>query len=353
MNRRLLWGASTAVAVLIPVILAFATGSPWYLLLIVVLLAIVGASWIFVPAQQEERAVGAATPDPEQESDPLLQEVLTEVELPTARPDYSMIFSARVMWQALPLSTDEAPHADLAAVARYAVIERAAAFVKDREPSDLDVARSALAARLGSMEPDSARIVRAQAANVGLDLRDDDLERLRVEADRRKTGLTWQQERDHKRNVMDYLQGDVLTSPGRALVWWLAEHPEDIQGAVDQVGQLTRLSAVSQGRGDPGAPGPQLVPQPGGRPVERRDIRVTRDLLTELFPESQDKRDFFARELAKLADASGQEGYGQRVRQDYGLTPAATQATTYLDYQEPPDLEDEPPYPHDAEPTTA
>ena len=111
--------------------------------------------------------------------------------------------------------------------------------------------------------------------------------------------MTWQQDRDHERSVMDYLQGDVFTSPGRALVWWLAQHPDDIQGAVDRVGQLTRLSAVSQGRGDPGAAGPQLVPKPGARPAEHRDLTATRDLLSELFPESQDNRDSFARELAR------------------------------------------------------
>jgi hypothetical protein len=355
-NQKLVWVSLTGFALLVPVVLAFSTGSPWYLLLIIVLLVAVGALWFFLPDQQEGLSASApkpATREPEQASEPLLEEVLTEIELPTTRPDYPLIFSARVVWQPIPQPPGEPPHADLAAVARHSVIERASSFVREREPSDLDVARSALAAQLGGMQPDPTGRVRAQAANVALVLRDDDLERLRAEADRRKNGLAWQQEQDCKRNVMDYLQGDVLTSPARALVWWMAEHPGDIQGAVDRVGQLTRLSAVSQGRGDPSVAGPHLVPAPGMRPAERRDLTATRDLLSGLFPESQDKREFFAREPARLADESGHEDYGRRVRQDFGLTPRVTTAEPYLDYQESPDPEDEPPYLDDDEPTTA
>ena len=289
--------------------------------------------------------------EPAQAAEPLLEEVLTEVELPTARPDYAVIFSARVNWQPIPQPADEPPHADLAAVARHAVIERAASFVRDREPSDLGVARSALAAQLGGMQPDPTGKVRGQAANVALDLRADDVQRLRAESDLRKSDLAWQQDRDHKRNVMDYLQDDVLTSPARALVWWMAEHPGDIQGAVDRVGQLTRLSSVAQGRGDPSAAGPQLVPSPGARPAEHRDLTATRDLLSELFPKSQDKREFFARELARLADEAGEADYGRRVRQNFGLTPRVTETAPYPDDREPPDPEDEPPYPDDAEST--
>jgi hypothetical protein len=355
-NEKLLWGALAGIALLIPVVLAIGTGSPWYLLLIAVLLVAVGVLRFYLTGQREGPPAAEPPPalrEPEKAPEPWSQEALTEIELPTARQDYSMVFSARVIWQPILQRVGEPPHADLAAVARHAVIERAASFVGDRALSDLDVARHALSAQLGVMQPDSTGRIRAQAADVALDLRADDADRLRGEADRRKSGVAWQQEREHERNVMDYLHDDVLTSSGRALVWWLAQHPDDIQGAVDRVGQLSRLSAVSQGRDDPGAAGPQLVPAPGARPAEHRDLAATRDLLLQLYPDSQDKRDFFARELARVADECGQDGYGRRLRQAYGLLRHTPEPAPYSEDREPPDPEDEPPYPEDAEPTIA
>ena len=146
-NEKLVWGALTGSALLIPIILALVMDSPWYLLLIVALLAVIGALWFFRDGRWEAASTSAPPSrerEPAQAAEPLLEEVLTEVELPTARPDYAVIFSARVNWQPIPQPVDEPPHADLAAVARHAVIERAASFVRDREPSDLGVARSAL-----------------------------------------------------------------------------------------------------------------------------------------------------------------------------------------------------------------
>ena len=205
-----------------------------------------------------------------------------------------------------------------------------------------------VAAQLGGMQPDPTGKVRAQAANVALDLRADDVQRLRAESDLRKSDLAWQQDRDHKRNVMDYLQDDVLTSPARALVWWMAEHPGDIQGAVDRVGQSTRLSSVAQGRGDPSAAGPQLVPSPGARPAEHRDLTATRDLLSAS-SQSQDSVKSLSLENLPGWPTSWRGDYGRRVRQNFGLTPRVTETAPYRDDREPPGPEDEPPYPDDAE----
>lgn len=352
-NEKLLWGALAGIAVLVPVVLAAGTGSPWYLLLIVVLLGSVGALRFFLTAQREGSPVTAApTPEP-REPEPWSQELLTEIELSTARLDYPMMFSARVIWQPIRQLVGEPPYVDLAATARHAVVERAASFVAERAPSDLAFARSALAVQLGSVQPDSTGRIRFQADDVGLDFHADDADRLRAEADRRKNGVAWQQEREHERSVMDYLHDEVLTSSGRALVWWLAQHPDDIQGAVDRVGQLARLSAIAQGRDDPGATGPQLVPPPGARSTEHRDLAATRDLLLHLYPNSQDQRDFFARELARVADECGQDGYGLRVRQAYGLTPRSPETAPYSDDRGPPYPEDEPPYPQNTGSTTA
>ena len=350
-NEKLLWGALAGIAVLIPVVLAVGTGSPWYLLLIVVLLAGVGVLRFYLTAQQERPPAAAPAPTPEpREPEPWSQEAVTEIELPTTRPDYPMVFSARVIWQPVRQQVGEPPHADLAAVARHAVVERAATFVGDRAPSDLDVARSALAAQLGVVQPDPTGRIRAQATDVALDLRADDADRLRAEADRRKSGVAWQQERERERDVMEYLHGDVLTSPGRALVWWLSQHPDDIQGAVDRVGQLTRLSAVSQGRDDPNALGPQLVPPPGMRPPEHRDLTATRDLLLQLIrlggpacllrPGTRS-----GRRRVRAAEVWPTRPPNLRI-----VLPHPPEAAPYSEDRAPPDPEDEPPYSEDTEP---
>ena len=47
------------------------------------------------------------------------------------------------------------------------------------------------------MEPDPTPQIRAQPPTFDLDLREDDADRLRGEVDRRKSGVTWQQEHEH------------------------------------------------------------------------------------------------------------------------------------------------------------
>jgi hypothetical protein len=146
----------------------------------------------------------------------------------------------------------------------------------------------------------------------------------------------WEQEIDHQRNVREYLTDDVLTTNGRAVVWWLAQHTDDIPGAVERIGHLSRLSAVSQGRDDVMVP--HLVSaQSLMRDGDDRDITLTRELLHELFPNSSAERALFARRLAQLAEKSGQHRYGRRLRETFGVQ----------------DVQEAPPDPDDGEPTGA
>ena len=111
-NEKLVWGARTGSALLIPIILVLVMDSPWYLLLIVALLAVIGALWFFRDGRWEAASTSAPPSrerEPAQAAEPLLEEVLTEVELPTARPDYAVIFSARVNWQPIPAGRRTAP----------------------------------------------------------------------------------------------------------------------------------------------------------------------------------------------------------------------------------------------------
>ncbi len=55
----------------------------------------------------------------------------------------------------------------------------------------------------------------------------------------------WERERDHERRKRAYLGDDVLQSTGSAVVWWLAQHDNDVEGAVRLIGALAELSAAA------------------------------------------------------------------------------------------------------------
>ncbi|MGA5000772.1 hypothetical protein ACPCB7_22395 [Streptomyces arboris] len=73
--------------------------------------------------------------------------------------------------------------------------------------------------------------VKAPAADVTLPLAPADRERLRKLNDLRKDEELWEYERQHERNKRRYLGDDVLKSAGRAVVWLLARHENEIEKA--------------------------------------------------------------------------------------------------------------------------
>lgn len=48
-----------------------------------------------------------------------------------------------------------------------------------------------------------------------------------------------------ERNKRRYLSDDVLKDPGSAVVWWLARNDEQVEGTVERIGLLARLSAAA------------------------------------------------------------------------------------------------------------
>ena len=217
-------------------------------------------------------------------------------------------------------------HADLGALATAAATAGAAEIVLGSAADDAGTTKQRLAAELGWSRTDSTGTVRWCAQDVDLQPADpDDADRLRTLSQLRKQVQVWQQEREHELNVRRYLGEDVLTTTGSALVWWLARHLDDVPGAIGMIGDLSKLSAVSQDHDDPGqaggapvAPPPAFVGSNGGRDIGS-DVAATVDLLERLFPGSEDERMMFARDLAMIAERSGRIEYARRVRRMFGV----------------------------------
>ncbi|MEO3841168.1 hypothetical protein [Streptomyces sp. B22F1] len=167
---------------------------------------------------------------------------VTNVPLPSAMPDYDFLFSATVRW--IPEDC-ESPHFDPCGLAVHAVLLRAREFAARQSPRSPAMAQHQLNGVLSVMEPDASGRVLAMAKDVGLVLSDSDRERLRKLSNVRKDEDVWEHERNYERNKRMYLSDDVLKDPGSAVVWWLARNDEQVEGTVERIGLLARLSAAA------------------------------------------------------------------------------------------------------------
>lgn len=98
---------------------------------------------------------------------------------------------------------------------------------------------------LGMPAFDDEGLVVAFATDIRLVLRQKDQEHLEELDGLRKAAGTWESRRQHERNIREYLGDDVLQSPGRAVVWWMARHDDQIERAVEMIAPLAVLSAVA------------------------------------------------------------------------------------------------------------
>ena len=115
---------------------------------------------------------------------------------------------------------------------------------------------------------------------------------------------------------------------GTALVWWLARHVEDsqaVRAAVELIDDLSTLSATAQDReeadrpeGQSVKPGPPPAAEDGNGVSQDNLIIATQALLKRLFPDSEDQRKLFARNLALIAQRSGRTDYATDVRKMFG-----------------------------------
>ncbi|WP_207930608.1 hypothetical protein [Streptomyces hainanensis] len=175
---------------------------------------------------------------------PLRQECrVAQVALPSAAPDYDFLFSATVRW--VPQEIDVPSSFDPGGIAVQAVLLRARAFAVRQYPTSSTLAQHQLNGYLGVMEADPTGRVLAMARNVTLTLSESDHARLVRLSDVRKDEQVWEHERNYEKNKRAYLTNDVLKDTGSTVVWWLSRNDEQVEGTVDRIGILARLSAAA------------------------------------------------------------------------------------------------------------
>lgn len=172
-----------------------------------------------------------------------LEQRVTQVALPSAEPDYQFLFSATVRW--LPHEVEGMGYFDPGGLAVRSILLRARAFTVRQDPADASLAQHQLGGVLGVMEADPSGRVLAMARNVGLVLTETDQARLRRLSAVRKDEEVWEHERNYERNKRSYLTQDALRDPGSAVVWWLANHDDEVEGTVDRIGLLAQLAAAA------------------------------------------------------------------------------------------------------------
>ncbi|MCX4675595.1 hypothetical protein OG413_09785 [Streptomyces sp. NBC_01433] len=196
-----------------------------------------GSAW---PEDEEEEAGGF--PEPPAES-PYLETSVVVVPVRSALEDCPFLFSATVCWRAAGRNTSA--HGNPGALAATAVLERVQRVTEVEHPSRCTFLEQWLEGVLGTPLVDDSALVTAFATDIRLVLRQADREHLEELDGLRKAMGAWESRSQHERNLREYLGGEVLQSPGSAVVWWLARHEDQIERAVEMIAPLTVLSAAA------------------------------------------------------------------------------------------------------------
>ncbi|QIZ36152.1 hypothetical protein [Saccharopolyspora sp. ASAGF58] len=341
----------------------------WIGLAIVSLLAPSLIAYGIVEWNLRKRSVGAREfsgeeaaeePAPMPEPPSLQRYEVRDVLLRSAHQDYRFAFACTVFWRLLPHAPG-LPHPNPGALAADLIVAEAANLAASIPPDEDSRARYRMMNVLGSARVDSTGRVEVWADGIALSLSDEDAKRLTRLAEVRKDEEVWEHERSYERNVRTYLAEDVLTSPGSAVVWWLAGPRTDEKQRVDDAVQkfsnlqkLTSAAAMTElptntaelfGFGAslsaglsavddrPFSPaGLQQLPfvlaaQPedsgGGLPDNSR--RCLDDHAAGLVEELPDgpERAMFARRLADLLEAQGHPEAAEKVRHRFDAPPVS------------------------------
>ncbi|MFE0106007.1 hypothetical protein [Streptomyces sp. NPDC059009] len=278
------------------------------------------------------------------------------VALPSAVPDYDFSFSATVMWTLLE-APEDAPEVNPAGLAVDAVLQRARTVAAEQEPTRAAFVQHQLDGALGTMRMDATGRVMAMARDVSLGLPEHDRERLLKLSNVRKDEEVWEHERNYERNKRAYLGDDVLRDTGSAVVWWLSRNDEEVEGAVDRIGLLARLSAAANNE-DVSPPFEHLVPPPpfataaadrleAEQPFSPDESRLNfddaftkesgppassaLDAFLEWFGFSPDdpELDLFAERLINIAQAHGKTDIAEEIRRRFGPDEPGDQPTEF------------------------
>ncbi|MFJ3896777.1 hypothetical protein [Streptomyces sp. NPDC090083] len=226
------------------------------------LLAVIGVVTNRVLTPKREPFPRDLLPEPDLPlPDPARQDQrVTHVALPSSVADYDFSFSATVRWLVLDAPSD-APYINPAGLAIDAILQRARGVTAQQPPHRSAFVQHQLDGALATMRVDATGRVMSMALDVSLSLPEHDRERLAKLSDVRKDEDVWEHERNYERSKRAYLGEDVLKDTGSAVVWWLSRNEKEVEGAVDRIGLLARLSAAAKNE-TVAPPFEHLVPQP-------------------------------------------------------------------------------------------
>lgn len=297
---------------------------------------------------QEYRQMSAPPPPLPQPEQPR-QEILPSVAVPSAVQDYQFLLSGTIYWRPKANGSPSA-HGNLGAVAREAIISRSAEVLAHERPDNHSLLNERLNAVLGTVLPAPSGEVDAWASGISVTLPEVDLKRLHRLAEVRKEEEVWEHERNHERNVREYLGGDVLGNPGRAVVWWLARHTEQkdsgLEATVKNIDDLRRLTSAAHATEIPewqnpdaqastpssaSMPGNSFHPsgddgtqQPfnfnGGTPEQTATEKLLAYFDETVRSSEPDERDLFVRRVAQVFDTHGQNADATELRRRFGVS---------------------------------
>jgi hypothetical protein len=281
--------------------------------------------------RREQEAAAAAAAVPEEPVDRGRR--MAGVPLPCAEPGYRFLFSATVFWSPAPNPVGMR-HTNPEALALESIRARASQITADQAPRDHVAVGYQLAAALGTVLPDGSGQVVTWAGDVALSIPDDDDTRLRKITELRKQEQAWEHERAVERTMRAYLRNEVLDSPGSAVVWWLARHPDQVEDTARLIGPLAQLSAAAHDTPvhelfrdlvpeEPQVPrqvGVGSTPALDQAPREGVDGKVAA-LADELFEGREDdtQRRLFGYELGNLVDNHGRPDLAGQIRKTFGV----------------------------------
>lgn len=361
-EEKTLLAVLTTTAVLVPIALGAALGwRAWsWLFLAIPLLGALGlvARNIRRRVQDERPRQQAAPPVHEEQQREALQTPIPDIALPSAVPDYDFHFSATAYWR--PARGSRKQHENPGALAAETIVLRARTITAVEHPNNVGIVQHRLAGALGAVRPDPTGGVEAWADHVQLTLSEADRERLRRLSGVRKDEDLWEHERNHERRQRDYL-GEVLTSMGNTVIWWLARKDHNVEDTVRLLGTLARLCAAANY-----AQVPEPVPNgsfpdgsrqttwflPNGLAAtpfsDARPVVSRAGALMDTLDFVDDRRALFTRNLAQLIEKFGKPDQAEEIR-GYFNAPATDQEPAELpkpdgDLPNEPACDGEPPW---------
>ncbi|MFD7160973.1 hypothetical protein ACFV9C_40760 [Kribbella sp. NPDC059898] len=246
LHRNSLLVAAGIVVVLYVVSLVVGLPAWAAVVLVVVMLVLLAVVWKQpeepkpVVAKPAAPSLVLADPDPVFSGPP--SRTVADVRLPSASPDFQFSFSAVVQWSTV-LSGSR--HADLGAVAVDALLDRARSLAARQQVTEESLNQHRLAALLGEPALDEKGQVRSWATEVRLRLPDSDQKHLQHLAALHRREQTTLIERRMEQDKRAYLKDDVFATPGSAAVWWLVNHPGEVETALGLLETLAELSAAA------------------------------------------------------------------------------------------------------------